>query len=383
MPLLKSKVPRAIAEQGINVQLCTGSKAITAKTAKEMLGWKEYAKRDSDTDFYLLRTPDGKWVKCLHNTKNRPLSDGWCKTLAQDILNLNWVVNGETIIIGKSRQILSGQHRLIGLIIADMLWHRDKHKWAKNWPTPPVIEAIIVEGIEEDSRHTRTLDNVKPRSLSDVLFTSELLKDYTTADRYVISRIADYAVRILWHRTGAANAFTPYRTHSESINFIGRHPRILGMVKTIFDLNAEKGISKYMSHGYAAGMMYLMAASNTEGTEYWDADPPPEDLLDLEMEERATDFWSDFAQGKIRGLREALDKLAETETDGVGYEEAIALVVKAWLMYRKNKVVKDLTLRYIRDEDGIRRLGERPILGGIDRGGPVAKGEIENQDEEE
>lgn len=383
MPVIKSNVPRAIAERGIMVRLCTGPKAITAKIAKEMLGWKEYDKRDSDAEFYLLRTPEGKWVKCLHNTKNRPLSDGWCKTLAQDILNLNWVVNGETIIIGKSRQILSGQHRLIGVILADQLWHRDKHKWTENWPNAPVIESIIVDGIEEDSRHTRTLDNVKPRSLSDVLFTSDLLKDYSTADRYVLSRIADYAVRILWHRTGAANAFTPYRTHSESINFIGRHPSILGMVKTVFDLNEKKGISKYISPGYAAGIMYLMAASSTNGSAYWDADPPSEDLLDLEMEERASDFWSEFAQGKITGLTEALDKLAETETDGVGYEEAIALVVKSWAMFMRRVPVKNLSLKYIRDEDNIRRLGERPVLGGIDRGGPIQKGEIDAQDSEE
>jgi hypothetical protein len=246
-----------------------------------------------------------------------------------------------------------------------------------------VIEAIIVDGIEEDSRHTRTLDNVKPRSLSDVLFTSDLLKEYTVADRYVISRIADYAVRILWHRTGASNAFTPYRTHSESINFIGRHPRILGMVKTIFDLNEKKGISKYISPGYAAGLMYLMASSSTNGSEYWDADPPSEDLLNLEMEERASDFWAEFAQGKIRGLMDALDKLAETETDGVGYEEAVALVVKAWTMFKRRVPAKNLSLRYIRDEDGVRRLGERPVLGGIDRGGPSQKGEADAEDNEE
>ena len=369
MPSIPTR-PTRIKLADIEVEACVGKRAINEDRAKELLGWSESGTPDSDN--WMPRDIEGHYIQFEHNTKNRQLSEVWCRTLAQDVLNKNWVLNGETIIIGKSKQILSGQHRLIGLVLACQLWRRDQFQWLENWPKPPTIESIIVFDIEEDPRHIRTLDNVKPRSLADVLFTSDLLQDYNQAARTALSRIADYAIRMLWSRTGAANAFALYRTHSESIDFIGRHSRVIDCVKHIYDNNINKGIKKYISPGYAAGLMYLMSASSTEGVKYWNGKPPCEDLLDLGQWDLATAFWEGFASENDKSLaavRRSLDKLLAEEIDGVGHDEAIAIIIKAWGYYAAGKPIKTIELRYVTDEEGVRRLGERPLIGGIDCGG--------------
>ena len=367
---LTKPYPTRIKLSTIEVEACIGKQAINEDRAKKMLGWMESDRPDSEN--WMPRDIEGHFIQFEHNTKNRQLSETWCRTLAQDILGKNWVLNGETIIVGRSKQILSGQHRLIGLVLACQLWRRNPHQWKANWPTPPTIESIIVFNVEEDARHVRTLDNVKPRNLADVLFTSELLQDYNQAARRSMSRITDYAIRMLWSRTGAANAFTPYRTHSESIDFIGRHPRIIECVKHIYDNNSSKGIGNYLSPGYAAGLMYLMGSSATDGRKYWLGKPPQEDLLNLDRWDQATEFWSEFSAGdSLKAVRKALDKLSSEEVDGVGYEESIALIIKAWLLYVEGMPIKTaIELHYITDEEGIRRLGEKPLIGGIDCGGP-------------
>jgi hypothetical protein len=96
--------------------------------------------------------------------------------------------------------------------------------------------------VSEEPATIRTLDNVRPRTLSDVLYTEEnVFGRLSAAARKEAIRNLDYAIRFLWNRTGQSNpsygSFTSYRTHSESLDFFHRHPHLAQIVEHITGIN--------------------------------------------------------------------------------------------------------------------------------------------------
>lgn len=378
---------------------------ITCSQAKQMLGWEteeEYALRICEGlgekeaekakakakfgDDYLLTDQLGQKVRCHLNDHNRPFTDAWARTLAQDILNGNWRFNMENIIIGKYGHVLSGQHRLVGLVLAGQIWADEKYRyhWEELWPEEPVIESCVAFGADETQEYTRTLDNVKPRTLTDVVYSMGLFKDkkLKTTDQVKLSKMLDHAVRFLWHRTGAsANAFAPRRTHSESLDFIERHKKLLSAVRHIYEeyIADWQGRGKLFSPGYASGLLYLMGSSSSDLDIYRNADPPSEKQLKWDNWERACEFWTIVHQidnNNLKAVREAIGYLQDADTlRGGTWQEKTAIVVKAWKLFVQKYDVtrKDLKLSYEKDGDGKPiRLDECPTVGGIDIGDPDA-----------
>jgi hypothetical protein len=370
---------RPVLYPDVEVQLYRGDKAMTAAEMKEILGWQEESEEVKFGSDFLLTDYNGRKIRCLHNTKNRPLALSWAQTIGQDILNRHWKLNGESLIRGKYGQVLSGQHRGIGLILACQRWASEKEgaHWKKIWPTEPTIELVLVSGIEETGDVTRTLDNVKPRTLADVLFCDPAYFGQVMAsDRAALCRIMDYGIRLCWHRTGAdTNAFAPRRTHSEALDWLDRHPRIKDAVRHVFEEDSKGGIRRYISPGYASGLLYLMAASDTDPAAYQGAESPSEALLDLGKFDAACDFWTLLAQTSedLQPVRNALGNLNhEDGTKGGSLAEYTGIVVKAWNEFASSSKVKEefLTLKYETDRDGERHLVECPVVGGIDLGDP-------------
>jgi hypothetical protein len=304
-----------------------------------LLGWEEL---DDSADNYLLTDEDGKKVQCVNNAHNRPFNETWARTLAQDILNGHWRDNGEAIVIGKSGQVLSAQHRLVGLVLADQLWRgKNAPHWKAKSSTPPVIESTLSLGVSEEPATIRTLDNVRPRTLSDVLYTEEnVFGRLSAAARKEAIRNLDYAIRFLWNRTGQSNpsygSFTSYRTHSESLDFFHRHPHLAQVVEHITGINErpkmkdEDGktitgpapITQVAgSAGIAAGIEYLAGCSASDEDQvaaYHQAEPPSEkkgkkDLLDWSLLEKALAFFEELPQ-----MEEVRAALASTFLDWKG-----------------------------------------------------------------
>jgi hypothetical protein len=405
------------------------SDPISVDKAKDILGWitdpEEAAKHgltDDDAICTILEGEEKKKVWCLNNDHNRPFTESWAKTLSQDVLNRNWAdsrnslegerrtLNGETIIIGRTGLVLSAQHRLFGLVLAYIDWKfgRNKDHWQKKWEEEPSIEGIIVYGIDESSKTTRTLDNVKPRSFGDVLYADEdnikMFGKVNTSQWRIICRTADFAVKFLWKRTGAVNnPFSPKRTHSESKNFLEKHKRLLKAVKHIIDINVpmEGGratVARYVPIGTAAGLLYLMAVSESNGDRYWDEGKvgnARESILDFTNWEKACEFWTGLAShGKdtdtrFKGVRDALGALADANTLADGsVEEKTAIIVRAWNLFIHNMKMKEEELSledlYERDEDtGVKWLAHIPKLYGIDLGDPNEKEDEKDKDKED
>jgi hypothetical protein len=393
------KYPTRTAE----VRLIETGNPIDATLAKELLGWEEL---DDSADNYLLIDESGpvpgkgKKIQCVNNAHNRPFNETWARTLAQDILNGHWRDNGEAIVIGKSGQVLSAQHRLVGLVLADQLWRgKNAPHWKAKSSTPPVIESTLSLGVSEEPATIRTLDNVRPRTLSDVLYTEEnVFGRLSAANRKEAIRNLDYAIRFLWNRTGQSNpsygSFTSYRTHSESLDFFHRHPHLAQVVEHITGINErpkmkdEDGkvvtgpapITQVAgSAGVAAGIEYLAGCSASDEdqvTAYHQAEPPAEkrgkkDLLDWSLLEKALAFFEELPQ--MDQVREVMIDLLPAMEGDLKVSQAVrtAVIIKAWNHHCKEDLAftaEDITPETVVDGFGNRILAESPTLGDIDDG---------------
>lgn len=368
-----TKDEREIKYPDYEVRACYGDEALTVEDCKNLLGWWEESENVKFGSLYLLKDVNGNKVRCINNDTNRPLYMASIDTLVQEHLRRQWRFNFEPVIIGKTGRILNGQHSLISLVLAEQHRQKDPEKWSEFWKQPVQMEKLVCYGLEEDDDVVNTMDTCKPRSLMDVVFRSEYFQDLKTGRRKIAARATDHAVRLLWHRTGASDdAFAPIRTHKESIDFIERHPKILEAVRHIIGIPK---VQRIISPGYAAALLYLMAASATPDDSGYDEEAK-EEHLDLSLWEDACDFWTQVPESPdFKAIRTCLIEMQEDEetAQGVGLIHRIGVCIKAWLAYVDHKKLTPASLRleYEVDEEGWKHLTEIPTVGGIDHGEPA------------
>lgn len=376
---------------------------IDADKARDLLGWEEVA----DKKNALLTDLNGRPIRCLNNVTNRPLYDPTVDALRQEVLMRRWRFNGEPIIVGRTGLILNGQHTLIAVVLAEQArTGPDADHWRIFWDGPVSVRKLVVKGIDESDGVVNTMDTCRPRSLADVIYRSEFFATMGSSDRARISRLLDYAVRMLWHRTGAdADAFHGHRTHAESLDFVARHPGLIRAVKHIFEEDVKRSIGRYLSPGYAAGLLYLMAGSKTDPDRYR-ADPR-ESSMDLSMFDKAEEFWTlvSAREETLRPMREARSTYRTTGEDGKpvtrevyplaaesSLAEKIAVLSRGWEEFSTvgKLTPARMSLRYSVDEDGVPHLAETVTIGGIDLGDPdrdgteiVEESELDEPDERE
>lgn len=381
----KAETEREILYPKVEARVCQGDKRLTPALAKELLGWVE----ESETlkfgkalayHFKTPKYPDVAQIKvrCNNNVTNRPIYMNVVQRLMQDVLRKRWYLNGEPIIIGETGLVLNGQHTLIALCFAELELKHQGGKWIELWgeEQEPYIEKLLVRGISEADEVVNTMDTAKPRSLADVLYRSPIFAKKADRVRRKAARNLDHATRILWHRTGTGFAFSLRRTHSESVNFIQRHPHLVDAVGHIMEEDgADKRIRRFLAPGYSAGLMYLMGTCGSvgdtdEGDGYFQTSEPNENQLDFEAWELARDFFTKLAAGdkKMNPVRTALGKAVEE--GGQGIRERSAILVKAWNLFSSNKkmTVDALMPEYTETDRGTKC--EVPTVGGIDIGEP-------------
>ena len=370
-------------------RICAGKDALTVAQAKQLFGYTEDEEEAKEKGFTEpLFKLGGKSIWCINNTRNRPFTESWADSIAQDILSKNFAPegpNGETIIIGRTGLVLSAQHRLAALIKAGHLWEGQPH-WKEYWKTEPTIDSYMAFGVSENLNNVKTLDNVKPRSLSDVLVTSGMFSDFSRSDMLKANRVAEYAVRNLWDRVGMReDAFHVRQTHSESLEFIRNHEKLLDAVRFIFKENKEGKVAKFAPPGLATALLYLMGTSATDGDAYRGVDTPSEKQIDTAHWEKAMEFWTLLASNdptfkRLRFL--AREKGGESYifaagVEGGSTEERAAALVKGWnLFVNGDRLAEaDLLMEYHTDSEGAVTLIEHPYptTGGIDLGGRAAK----------
>lgn len=355
---------------------------MTVDDAKTALLWEtevDYQKRmhrekpDSKPEhwlfgdvFHCLDT-DKRKIRCWNNANNRPFDLSWCEDLVHTILAGQWAgpltvpgetVNGETVRISRYGRVLSGQHQLTALVLADGELQASRAQKGNaadprypfwNGREHPVIETVVITGLSEDERVLRTIDYVKPRTTADMLYTMELFRQNTPSERKKMTKMLASAIDLLWARTATRG----YKTHPEVVGFLERHRRLLKCVEHTAVENSDKGtdggckISKLrLSAGHAAALCYLMGCGTEKTTEYSDEyrneSPPSESRLDWGYWDRARAFWAGLAADRgFMPVRRALGLLVDSapaseDNQGLGgrADEKLAILAKAWEQYR-------------------------------------------------
>jgi len=371
----KANNGREIIYPEVSIKLCNGERDpfLTADEAKLLLGWEP---ETDDCKFgaeFTLLDGYGTKVRCLNNMGNRPYKPTNASLIRQEVLCGKWRLNLESMIVGKTGLLISCQHRLIGLILAVQEWEQHQAKWKKFWKTEPTLACLIAFGCDEQDEVVNTIDTGEPRSLADVIYRGGYFREggLNNAQRERVSKILEYAVKFLWQRTGAfLNPYSGLRTHSESLDFIERHERILEAAKFVYEEDGGKHrkITTLMPSGIACGLLYLMGAATSNQDEYKELTPPNESVIDWEQWDQACDFWEKLASNH-KDLLLLHTKLVEMRNEASSNPEKVALIIKAWAQFvaKKELTEKGVSLRY-RFDGEFKHLEEFPVLGGIDRG---------------
>ena len=372
----------------LTTEICVGENSLTAERVRELLGVEEETDENKfGTDFLFALPSSGRKIRFTKNAHNRPFTLRTAESYAQSILKRQWKYNAQPMTFGRSGNGVSAQHRGAGLLLAVDQWNTHRNRWEENWPTEPTLDTLLAFGVEEDLKTLNTLDTGRARTLADVFYLSPYFASYGAKDRKEVARMADYAIRMMWKRTGAGSqdAFCPYRTHEESLDFLDRHPRLLEAVKHIHEENAEGKIGKFISPGTAAALFCLMAASETDVDVYRNESPAPsEKSIAFKHWDKAQEFWVLFGSGNLLEVRHAIAALSNEDGNGTAsLAEKIAVFALAWAAFRESGDVAahDLKLKYQTDSEGFRHLIEHPEFGGIDLGEEQAEPEDEGDGE--
>lgn len=355
-------------------------------------------------DDYLYESPIAGKVRCINNGGNRPFDDGTRKRYTQDLLNRKWAgpmtypgetVNGEPLIISRTGKTVSMQHRGCALIEADLLWHQQPDHWKPKWPTPPVMEAIVVVGISDAPRVLATLDNVRTRSAGDTFAAQGMFADLPRKDRVNACRYLDKALAILWRRTGAAEAEDNAIPTNAALNdFFEHHKRVERCVRHVMRCNQGKDGSEHnlldmdLQLSLAAAALFLMATDGSDVDEYRNPGKDgyrSEKKLVWDSQERAEKFFTDLAEEKLLHIKAALDQHDKGE---LAAWMKLAILARAWAVYRTSgkpdaMLLSDVQLRFtdygpdgrtdkplelVLNDKGKYYLAEEVSFGGIDLG---------------
>jgi hypothetical protein len=227
--------------------------------------------------------------------------------------------------------------------------------------------------------------------LDDVLYRSHYfdgmkvnLKPLVASDRKILSGMLAIALKYVWYRTGT-DSYSSRVPHSDYEDFLNRHPRLIKVVKHIFEEDDGDGISGKINPGTAAGIMFFMASSASKPDGWNKADHPTESKLDWSLWDKASEFWTFLAAGgaETKAVRLASrivgkeEKGSEVEAHyfakGAGSgsrAEKEAILSKAWDSFVAGKPItpKTIALTYQTNVDGETFLDESPRFGGIDQG---------------
>jgi hypothetical protein len=359
---------------------------ITVDVAKDILGWAEESENVKFKNEYLFKL-EGKKIRCHNNITNRPFDLKLAQKWALEIIRGKWKLNGETIIIDKKAMIHDGQHRLVGLILAETMRQKNKEFWSDAWKTPCVLESVVIVGVDHDDDTINTINTGSPRTLSDVIYRTEFFDNLSQKDRKKVSRIADYALKGLWKKTGAgAYSLAPHMPHSESLDFISNHPYLLEAVKFIWEEEGgDRRVTSLLPLGTASYMMYLMAAEATDGEAY--REYFHEDVVDFKLKDKAEEFWTLLAGGEtaFSPVKKNLESVQKRfhEFPRIVRLCCIGIVTKAWQVWSEGKKItaRNCKVEPVENEMGIWQMDDQPCFGGIDMTGVEASAETANTGE--
>ncbi len=352
---------------------------LAIEDAKRILGWESEA--DSEKEFgteYLFRDLEGNKVRLTNNPSNRPFRMTLARRYQSEMLRKKWRLNGEPIILDRKGHVQSGQHRLVGLILAEQerLKNPAGYRESYGWRSEVAVDALIVTGISDKAEVVDTLDLGQKRSLGDVIFRRDEFGDLSEKEQKRLSNVLGTAARLAWLRIGGrVVSDAPHFPHSEALDFIEAHPRLKDSVNFVFTEDGGTGaegkrISSLISLGYAGGLLYLMATAKTDPDKF---EEKGTDAIKYSLWDKACEFWTLLASGaglekgnpilSLRNMLHRMDAGGATARD-----EVVGVVVKAWNLWIDGKDGEAAAIKVKKTKDDLGRLvlAETPRIGGLD-----------------
>ena len=214
-------------------------------------------------------------LACLKdlNNSNRPMSRSVANLYANEMLRGQWKCNGEPIIFSVDAEgnehLISGQHRLQGLVFAQQAIEKDEV-----WPAAQTEwDAVVIYGVPHDTADT--VDTGKTRTHSDVLFRDPWVDSVipeawnaTVSKRKTWTKTLAGAARLVWLIEGGATVSSaPKFLISEMMSFIqNRHAELAKFVTMVLDANDADGGNKglKMSLAYLAALTYVACVEEND-----------------------------------------------------------------------------------------------------------------------
>lgn len=381
---------RKIKYPALIVELRAGQQGLTAENMKELMGWTEETETEKFGEDYLFKDKLGNKIRLSHNTANRPFYIDLADKYAQALLTKHWsgpngngkTVNGESMIFGKTGEIISAQHRGVGVVFAEQRRNSNESEhWKEHWKGPIKLDTVLVLGVDESDEVVNTVETGKSRTPADMLYRSVYFSNVKTQkDRLTQAKAAAHAIRFLWHRTGAKDdAFVPLLTHDELMDFLARHEKLVLAIRHVCEEDGDKNISSRVPLGYAAAMLYLQGSSDTDLDDIGYLTDRREKKLDWKQWDKAQEFWTLLSQVSVHDfddVRYALNKLTDHSVHlGGNRLEKTGIIVKAWQEFKADRIPSkaSLALEYAHATDGSKTLISKPDFGGIDIGEPKVK----------
>lgn len=237
------------------------------------------------------------------NTKNRPLSTRRAKLLADAMVRGEWVFNGDAIRVSRSGVVLDGQHRLSAVMMSGVS-----------------IDAILINGLDDSVFDT--IDTGSSRTCGDVLSITGVKNANVVA--------AALSLYFAWKKTG-----NPFHGSPESKPTHKQAEQLLEDTPTIKD-------SATASTSHAWCRKYLTASITTFCMTVFsevDKDAASEFFSELE------DGVFSYASSPVMRLRDRVMEDRADKISGMSRGYKIAIIFKAFKLYRNKSSVKTLRVR--------------------------------------
>lgn len=199
------------------------------------------------------------------NTTNRPLMPATVKLYSNEMLRAKWKLNGEPILFGVDEQgnnsIISGQHRLHALILANKFYDADPDEYPD---ATTVLHTVVITGVPIEAADS--VDLGMGRKHGHVLFRDEWVasvipKEWSNNN----SRKAKWcntlagAARLVWLRAGGATVSSaPKFIVSEMMDFIKEdHKGLCDFVSAVLSASEEDGAGLKISVPYITALCYI------------------------------------------------------------------------------------------------------------------------------
>lgn len=236
------------------------------------------------------------------NKNNRPLRDHHVKTLAKDMKEGRWMLNGEAIIFDAAGNLLDGQHRL---------WAAFDHGVS--------FDTLVVRGVSPDA--FKTLDSGMKRSAGDVLVKAGMT--YGT--------LSAAALRLVhFYETGRRDHLAIQRmSNAETLVMAKKYPRISEAVALV---GPNGNLKRLCSLTAAASTAYFILETDKERVDaFFGALATGENLKKGDPRLTCRNF---FVNAKARGA-------------SIHHRVQFALLIKAW-----NAFIEDRDMGVLKFVDG-------------------------------